>query len=500
MEMRACLATPPAMLTDLYQLTMACAYWHSGTDALDASFHLSFRRNPFNGGFSVACGLAQAIEFLEQMRFTEDDLAYLATLTGNDGEALFGAEFLSYLGDFRFTCDVDAVPEGTVVFPREPILRVTGPIVACQLAETTLLNIINFQTLVATKAARVCIAAQGAPVIEFGLRRAQGPDGGLSASRAAYIGGCVGTSNVLAGQRYGIPVGGTHAHSWVMAFPSEIGSFEAYARALPNNCTLLVDTYDTLAGVQNAIEVGRRLEDRGHRMIGIRIDSGDLAWFSRRAREMLDEAGMGHVKVYASNELDEYLIESLVDQGAAIDVWGVGTKLASADGQSALGGVYKLSAVRRPGGEWEPRLKVSEQTAKVTTPGILGVRRFVVDGLFAGDMVYDEIAPPAPGSCEMIDPEDSTRRKRFCDTPSDELLVPVFRAGKRVYDTPDAVTARTRARDQLSMFDPSIKRFLNPHRYPVGLERGLYDLRTRLILEARGLDARAMEGPEEEGR
>ncbi|HZL04766.1 MAG TPA: nicotinate phosphoribosyltransferase, partial [Coriobacteriia bacterium] len=299
------------------------------------------------------------------------------------------------------------------------------------------------------------------------------------------------------GQRYGIPVGGTHAHSWVMAFPSELESFEAYARALPNNCTLLVDTYDTLAGVEHAIEVGRRLEARGHLMVGIRIDSGDLAWFSRRAREMLDAAGMSHVQVFASNELDEYLIESLVDQGAAIDVWGVGTKLATADGQSALGGVYKLSAVRRPGAEWEPRLKVSEQTAKVTTPGILGVRRFTDDGVIAGDMIYSELTPPAPGPCEMIDPEDATRRKRFSDGPAEELLVPVFRAGERVYEAPDATAARTRAREQMALLDPSIKRFLNPHTYPVGLEPGLHDLRRRLILEARGLDARAMQGEEE---
>lgn len=494
----ACLATPPAMLTDLYQLTMAYAYWHSGTSELDASFHMSFRRNPFGSGFSVACGLAQAIEFLERMRFAEEDLAYLATLVGNDGKPLFPSAFLSYLEGFRFSCDVDAVPEGTVVFPREPILRVTGPIIACQLAETTLLNIMNFQTLVATKAARVCVAAQGGSVIEFGLRRAQGPDGGLSASRAAYIGGCVGTSNVLAGQRYGIPVGGTHAHSWVMAFPSELESFEAYAQALPNNCTLLVDTYDTLEGVANAIEVGTRLEARGHRMIGIRIDSGDLAWFSLRAREMLDAAGMAHVQVYASNELDEYLIQSLIEQGAAIDVWGVGTKLATADGQSALGGVYKLSSVRPPGGHWEPRIKVSEQTAKVTTPGILGVKRFTVDGLLAGDMVYDQTAPPVAGACEMIDPEDATRRKRFCEGPAEELLVPVFRGGERVYEVPDATAARARAREQIALLDPSIKRFLNPHTYPVGLEPGLYDLRTRLILEARGLNARELQGGEEE--
>lgn len=479
-------APAPAMLTDLYQLTMAYAYWRSGTAELDACFHVAFRRNPFEGGYAIACGLAQAVEYLQGMRFSEGDIGYLRTLAGTDGKALFSEEFLAWLLGFRFTCDVDAVPEGTVVFPREPLLRVVGPIVQCQIVETALLNIINFQTLVATKAARVCHAAHGDPVIEFGLRRAQGPDGGLSASRAAYVGGCSGTSNVLAGQRYGIPVGGTHAHSWVMAFDTELEAFLAYAEALPNNCVFLVDTYDTLQGVYNAIKAGRWLEERGHRMVGIRIDSGDLAWLSIRARELLDAAGMEYAKVYASNELDEYLIESLKDQGAAIDVWGVGTRLATADGQSALGGVYKLSAVRPPGGEWEPRIKVSEQTAKVTMPGLQGVRRFSRDGEYVGDMIYNELEPPT--GCEMVDPEDATRRKAFCTESSEELLVPVLRGGELVYPVPDARTAHDRAAAQLAAFDPSVKRFLNPYGYPVGVERGLHELRTRLILAARGFE------------
>ncbi|MHB1341671.1 MAG: nicotinate phosphoribosyltransferase [Coriobacteriia bacterium] len=479
-------APAPAMLTDLYQLTMAYAYWRSGTAELDACFHVAFRRNPFEGGYAIACGLAQATEYLQAMHFSEGDIAYLRTLTGSDGTPLFAEEFLVWLAGFRFTCDVDAVPEGTVVFPREPLLRVVGPIVQCQVVETALLNIINFQTLVATKAARVCHAAHGDPVIEFGLRRAQGPDGGLSASRAAYVGGCSGTSNVLAGKRYGIPVGGTHAHSWVMAFDTELEAFLAYAEALPNNCVFLVDTYDTLQGVYNAIKAGRWLEERGHRMVGIRIDSGDLAWLSRRARELLDAAGMDYAKVYASNELDEYLIESLKDQGAAIDVWGVGTRLATADGQSALGGVYKLSAVRSPGGDWEPRIKVSEQTAKVTMPGLQGVRRFSRDGEFVGDMLYNELDPPT--ACEMVDPEDATRRKTFCTEQAEELLVPVLRGGELVYPVPDARAARERAAVQLAAFDPSVKRFLNPYGYPVGVERGLHELRTRLILQARGFE------------
>ncbi|MEN6429886.1 MAG: nicotinate phosphoribosyltransferase [Coriobacteriales bacterium] len=479
-------APVPAMLTDLYQLTMAYAYWRSGAASLDACFHVSFRRNPFEGGYAVTCGLAQAVDYLAALHFTDDDVAYLSTLTGNDGKPLLPGEFLEWLGDFQFTCDVDAVPEGTVVFPGEPLVRVVGPIVQCQLVETALLNIVNFQTLVATKAARVCYAAQGDPVIEFGLRRAQGPDGGLSASRAAYVGGCVSTSNVLAGQRFGIPVGGTHAHSWVMAFESEIDAFLAYADALPNNAVFLVDTYDTLQGVANAIEAGRRLENNGHRMVGVRIDSGDLAWLSRRAREMLDAAGMQHVKVYASNELDEYLIASLKDQGAKIDVWGVGTRLATADGQPSLGGVYKLSAVRKPGGPWEPRIKVSEQTAKVTMPGLQGVRRFASHGVYVGDMIYNELDPPQ--ACEMVDPNDPTRKKTFCTDEVEELLVPVFRAGALVYDVPRTDQARARTAAQLRSFDEGVKRFYNPSEYPIGLERGLHELRTRLILRARGLD------------
>ncbi|MDI6712766.1 MAG: nicotinate phosphoribosyltransferase [Anaerosomatales bacterium] len=475
---------PSPLLTDLYQITMAYAYWRSGMARLDACFHMVFRSHPFGGGYAVACGLAQAVEFLERLRFEQDDLAYLATLTGVDGAPLFAPEFLDWLADTRFSCDVDAVPEGTVVFPNEPTLRVAGPIAQAQLVETTLLNIVGFQTLVATKAARVCHAAKGAPVIEFGLRRAQGPDGGLSASRAAYVGGCVATSNVLAGKRYGIPVGGTHAHSWVMAFEREIDAFAAYADAMPNNCVLLVDTYDTLEGVRNAIEVGKRLAERGQTLVGIRIDSGDLAWFAARAREMLDTAGMRHVKIYASNELDEQTIEALKDQGAPIDVWGVGTKLATADGQPALGAVYKLSAVREPGGQWEPRIKVSEQSAKTTVPGVLQVRRFVKDGVFDGDMVFDETRP-LPDRCEMVDPGDPIRRKRMCGEVHEDLLVPVFRRGERVYEVPDATAARARAAAQLAKLDPSVKRLVAPYIYPVGIESGLHELRTALIAKAR---------------
>lgn len=485
----------PGLFTDLYQLTMAQGYVAAGVADTEACFHLSFRGYPFGGGYAVCCGLAQALEYLDSLAFAPHDIDYLRTLRGNDGGPLFAEEFLGHLASFRFTADVDAVPEGTVVFPHEPLLRVSGPVVACQLAETALLNIVNFQTLVATKAARVCQAAGGDPVIEFGLRRAQGPDGGLSAARAAYVGGCAATSNTLAGRVFGIPVAGTHAHSWVMLFDSEADAFAAYADAMPNNATFLVDTYDTLAGVRHAAEAGARLRERGHAMIGVRIDSGDLAWLSRRAREILDEAGLGDARIVASNELDEHLIGSLKDQGAAVDVWGVGTKLVTADGQGALGGVYKLSAVRQAGGEWEPRVKVSEQTAKVTTPGVLGVRRYVGDGSAPGaggsrplaDMVYDVNDPPAPDrEAVMIDPADPTRRKRFAaDAPYEELLVPAVRAGERVYDSPTLDEIAERARVQLGALDPSQRRFLNPHTYPVGLERGVHGVRTRLIMRAR---------------
>src|SRR6266850_4220053 len=286
-----------ALLTDLYQLTMAYGYWKSGVQDKEAVFHLSFRKNPFEGGFSIACGLAYAVDFASHFRFTADDVAYLAELQGNDGKALFDREFLDYLQSMRFSCHMDAIPEGTVVFPHEPLVRVQGPLIQCQLLETPLLNIINFQTLIATKAARVCLAAKGAPVLEFGLRRAHGQDGALAATRAAYIGGCAATSNVLAGKVFGIPVRGTHAHSWVMSFPSEPEAFAAFAATLPGNTIFLVDTYDTLTGVRNAIEIGRALRLQGHDLMGIRLDSGDLAYLSIQARRLLNEAGFEKTQI-----------------------------------------------------------------------------------------------------------------------------------------------------------------------------------------------------------
>ena len=478
-----------ALLTDLYQLTMAYAYWKSGTHDKEAVFHLFFRRNPFGGGFTLACGLTRAIEFIERLRFEEDDLAYLASLAGNDGRPLFEAGFLEELRGLRLTCDVDAIPEGSVTFPQEPLVRVRGPILQGQLLETALLNIINFETLIATKAARIRIAAKDDPVLEFGLRRAQGIDGGLAASWAAYVGGADATSNVLAGRLFGIPVRGTHAHSWVMSFESESEAFRAYADAMPNNAVFLVDTYDTLAGVDRAIEAGRRLRERGHEMAGIRLDSGDLAYLSVEARRRLDAAGFPRAVIYASNDLDEQTIASLKEQGAAIGAWGVGTRLVTGHDQPALGGVYKMSAVRRPGEPWRPTVKLSEQAVKVSNPGILQVRRYETDEGFAADVLYDEELGLLDGEV-MVDPADPTRRKVLPVGPRHaDLLVPIFRGGRRVYDPPDVHAVRTRARAQVAGFHAGIKRFMNPHRYPVGLEARLYARKTELVLKARGLPA-----------
>jgi nicotinate phosphoribosyltransferase len=479
-----------ALLTDLYQFTMAYGYWKLGRADDHAVFQAYYRRNPFGGGYSVAAGLGYVVDYLESLRFDEADLAYLRTLTGNDDRPLFEDGFIEYLRTLRFSCDIDAIPEGTVVFPNEPLIRVSGPILQGQILETPLLDILNFQTLVATKAARVCHATGGEPDIEFGLRRAQGIDGALAASRAAYVGGVHGTSNVLAGKLFGIPVKGTHAHSWVMSFDTELASFEAYAAAMPNNCVFLVDTYNTLDGVRRAVEVGRKLRDAGHEMVGIRLDSGDLAYLSIEARRILDEGGFPRARILASNDLDENIITSLKTQGARIDTWGVGTKLVTAYDQPALGGIYKLAAMRRTDGQWEYKVKLSEQAAKVSTPGVLNVRRyFREDGEAMADMIYNEPSP-VPAGPTIVDPFDFSRRKHIpAGAKHEDLLVPVFRAGRRVYDVPPLAASRERTVAQLAKFHQGIKRFVNPHQYPVGLERSLHELKTRLVLEARGVAA-----------
>ncbi len=476
---------PLALLTDLYQLTMAYGYWKLGRAEQEAVFHLFFRKAPFAGGYAMTAGLDFALDYIKSFRFDATDIEYLATLTGNDGEPLFESGFLDYLTSLRMTCDVDAVPEGTLAFGHEPIMRVRGPILQCQLLETPLLNIINFQTLIATKAARICLAAGGKPVVEFGLRRAQGIDGALSASRAAYIGGCAATSNVLAGKLFGIPVKGTHAHSWVMSFDTELEAFERYAEVMPNNCVFLVDTYDTLEGVRQAIAVGRRLRERGHEMVGIRLDSGDLAYLSIEARRLLDEAGFPNAVIVASNDLDEHVMESLRTQDAQIAVWGVGTKLATAYDQPALGGVYKLGALRGSDGKWQPKLKLSEQAIKTSIPGVLQVRRYEDDRGFIGDMIYDEIEGVDQREI-IVDVKDPTRRKVLARAArSTDLLTPSIRNGRPVAAPEDLETIRNRVMQSLGKLHPTIRRLMNPHEYPVGLDIGLHELRSAMIHQAR---------------
>src|SRR3990167_8675421 len=349
------------LLTDFYQLTMASGYWQLGMHENEAVFHLLFRKNPFNSNHALCCGLGSVTEFLDHWSFQQDDLEYLATLKNAKNLPLFSQDFLDYLATIRFTCDIDAIPEGTIVFPNEPVLRIQGPLIQCQLLETALLNILNFQTLIATKAARICLAADGDDVIEFGLRRAQGPDGALSASRAAYIGGCVATSNTLAGKLYDIPVRGTHAHSWVTAFDTESEAFAAYTKVMPNNSVLLVDTFNTIDGVQHAIEAGLQMRAQGAELSAIRLDSGDMADLSVKARRMLDEAGLKETGIIASNSLDEYLIADLKKNGAKISAWGVGTSLATAYDHPVLDGVYKMSALQKSDGSWDYKIKLSEQ-------------------------------------------------------------------------------------------------------------------------------------------
>ena len=477
-----------ALLTDLYQLTMAQGYW--ACDKLDeeACFHMFFRETPFKGGFAVACGTSQLAEMIDGFHFSEDDLAYLGGLDAPGGGKLFDPAFLDYLRDLRLSVDVDAVPEGTMVFPMEPIVRVTGPIMQCQLLETALLNCVNFQTLIATKAARVCLAAQ-APVAEFGLRRAQGAGGSLWASRASIVGGCASTSNVMAGKMFDLPVSGTHAHSWVMAFDDELTAFREYARIFPKNCVLLVDTYDVKQGIENAITVGLEMRAVGERLSGIRIDSGDLAWLARYARERLDAAGLTDCGIVLSNDLDEHTIASIRAQGAQVNSWGVGTKLACAYDQPSLGGVYKLSATRMPGDErWTGRLKVSEQSAKLTLPGVLDVRRYVWgDGKLAGDMVFD-VNEPVNAEGVIIDPADILRQKRLGELSYRTLLAPLARDGASVLSAEErsATSARERTMAGLEELDESQKRLLNPHSYPVGLEEGLWHRRARMASDLRG--------------
>jgi nicotinate phosphoribosyltransferase len=473
------------LMTDLYQLTMAYGYWKTGRSHWEATFHLHFRRAPFGGTYALAAGLEPACQFLSKMHFSDNDLEYLDRLRGADGHPLFEEAFLTFLGDLRFDCHVDAVPEGTPVFANEPLVRVSGPMITAQLVETALLNIVNFQTLIATKAARVCQAAGERTVLEFGLRRAQGPDGGFSASRAAHLGGCDATSNVLAGQRFGIPVRGTHAHSWVMVDEDELASFEAIAKVMPGSCILLVDTYETISGVRRAIHVAQQMEQRGQQLFGIRLDSGDLAQLSIQARRMLDEAGFPHVKIVASSDLDEYRIEAMQQQGAQIDIYGVGTRLVTAYDQPALAGVYKLSAVRPPDEPWEHRVKLSDDPFKSSTPGLQQVRRFTRDGRILGDILYDE-SQPLPEEWVCIDPAHPTHHGRAPHGAEEEdLLVPIFRHGERVSREVPLKEIRQRATTLLGRLSPEVRRLKNPEGFHIWIEQGLFELRQGLIEQAR---------------
>lgn len=463
------------LLTDLYQLTMAQGYWKAGLHEREAVFHLTFRRAPFGGTHAIAAGLAVAADLIEGWEFSAEDAAYLGTLTGNDGEPLFEPAFLAWLAELRFTGDVHALPEGTVAFGHEPLLRVRAPLVQGQILETALLTIINFQTLIATKSARICRAAAGDPVLEFGLRRAQGIDGGLSASRAAYIGGCAATSNVLAGRLWGIPVKGTHAHAWVMVFEDEPTAFARYADAMPNNCVFLVDTYDTVEGVANAIVAARALRARGHELVGVRLDSGALGPLAKEARRMLDAAGFPDAAIVASNDLDEHRITALKAEGAPIGVWGVGTRLATAHDQPALGGVYKLAAIQDEHGVWQPRIKRSEQAIKVSDPGMLQVRRYHSStGGMVGDVLWDEILG-APAASPPGVPSDAS---------SEDLLRPVFERGVRVGAPHDLDAIRARVQEQLDRLPRDSRRLEDPTPIPLVREPRLDALRTRLLAQA----------------
>lgn len=486
------MTTDWALYTDLYQLTMAQGYLESGIGDEAATFHMYFRAYPFQGGYAIACGMAELADILDAYRFSEDDVAYLGSLDAPGGGKLFSERFLDYLRTFKLDVRVDAILEGTVVFPNEPLVRVQGSIMQCQMLETLLLNCVSFQTLIATKASRICQAADGRPVTEFGLRRAQGT-GGLWASRAAIVGGCDSTSNVLAGKEFHLPVSGTHSHSWVMSFPDELTAFREYARISPENTSLLVDTYDAEQGIKNAITVGLEMKERGQQLRAIRIDSGDLAWLAKMARRMLDDAGLEDVKIMLTNDLDETLIQSILDEGAPVDIWGVGTKLSTAYDQPTLGGVYKLSAIKAPGDDaWTDRLKISESVTKLTTPGVLDIRRYYDDdGKIAGDMVFDVNEVPAPdGSQVIVDPFDPLRQKQLAGKRFETLLHPLFREGHSVLTKSAvcALDAKERARVGLAALDESQLRMLNPHTYPVGLERKLHDRRQRLVAELRQLD------------
>ena len=475
-----------SLLVDFYELTMAQGYFLTGVSERLVVFDLFFRKNPNGNGYSIAAGLEQAIEYVKNLHFTKEDIEYLRS------QGVFREEFLTYLTEFKFSGEIYAVPEGTVVYPGEPLIRVKAPLACAQLMETPLLNIINHQCLIATKAARVVHAADGNAVLEFGLRRAQGPDAGLYGARAAIIGGCSATSNVLAGQMFDVPIRGTHAHSWVMAFPDELTAFREYARLYPDVCTLLVDTYDTLkSGMPNAIKVFNEMKAQGikPKSYGIRMDSGDLAYISKKARRMLDEAGFTDAVISASSDLDEHLIESLKAQGATITLWGVGTNLITSKDCPAFGGVYKLAA-QWEGDKWTPKIKLSENPEKVTNPGVKKVFRLydAQTGKIKADLIaleHEEIDAAKP--LTIFDPLATWKRMTL--QPGEytvrELLVPVFVDGECVYESPSVMEIRSYCKQELETLWDEHKRLIQPHLMPIDLSQELYDLKQQMILDLR---------------
>lgn len=468
------------MMTDLYQLTMMYGYYKTGKADQVVVFDLFFRKTAANNGYAIVAGLEQAVDYIENIHFSDEDIEYLRSLD------LFDDEFLEYLREFKFTGDLYAMPEGTVVFPNEPLIRVKAPVFEAQFIETAILNIVNHQTLIATKASRVVHAAQDDQIMEFGLRRAQGPDAGIYGARAAIIGGCASTSNVLAGEKFDVPISGTHAHSWIMSFHDEISAFRAYAEHFPDSCLLLVDTYNTLeSGMPNAIEVFKELEAKGHKPLGIRIDSGDIAYLSKKARKMLDEAGFEDAIVVASGDLDEELIWDLKAQGAAVDSWGVGTALITSRNNPALGGVYKLSA-KEEDGELIPEMKVSDNPWKITNPGYKKVTRLysksndkaIADLIMLDDETIDESEP-----FTIFDPIETWKKMTLRNYYTRDLLVPIYIDGELKYESPTVLEIQEYSKKELSTLWGEYKRLKNPHVYKVDLSQKLYDLKQRLLSE-----------------
>ena len=476
------------LLTDLYELTMMQGYYENPSDQI-VVFDAFYRKNPCGGAYAVCAGLEQVIEYVRDLHFSPDDIDYLRSLH------IFNDDFLEYLRGFHFTGDIYAIPEGTVVFPREPLLKVVAPIMEAQLVETAILNMINHQSLIATKASRVVYAAKGDGIMEFGLRRAQGPDAGTYGARAAVIGGCTGTSNVLAGQLFDVPVKGTHAHSWIMSFPDEYTAFKKYAELYPSACILLVDTYDTLkSGMPNAIRVFKEMREAGIPLTfyGIRMDSGDLAYLSKKVRKMLDEAGFPDAVISASNDLDEYLIESLKLQGAVITSWGVGTNLITAKDNPAFGGVYKLAAIRDENGTFIPKIKLSENTEKVTNPGNKTIYRIYDKntGKIRADLIclVGEVFDPEE-DMTIFDPNEPWKKTRLAGGSYTlrELLVPVFKDGKCIYESPSVMEIQEICNKEKDTIWDETKRFVNPHEIHVDLSKKLYDLKNDLLNELHNL-------------